>query len=117
MLNPFALGCDYVVAYLAKTPGAKLLFFVRCGMGMAFHIFMTVWPLSLRSRFNFGPSEHAYFMGWIGLCYALSQGFVAQILIRLAGEDSTYVLAACLFLLGVGRVLALNATSIGLINR
>jgi len=82
-------------------------------MGLAFHVFMAVWPSSLRSRFNFAPADHAYLMGWVGLCYALSQGFVAQFLIRFAGEDSSLVLMTCMLTLGVGRVLALYATSIG----
>jgi hypothetical protein len=54
------------------------MFFVillcRFAMGLAFNIFMTVWTVSLKSRFEFGPKDHAYFMGWIGLWYALSQG-------------------------------------------
>lgn len=49
----------------AQTPGAKLLFFMRCGMALAFNIFMTIWTVSLKERFNFAPRDHAFFMGWV----------------------------------------------------
>lgn len=120
---------------VVNTTGARLLFLLRCGMGLAFHIFMTskwcpnynycinrsmlslsratlVWPTSLKTRFEFGPTDHAYFMGWIGLCYAISQGFVAQVLIRLAGENSTLVLIVCMIALSLGRVIAITTYSL-----
>lgn len=49
----------------AQTPGARLLFFMRCGMALAFNIFMTIWTVSLKERFNFAPRDHAFFMGWV----------------------------------------------------
>ena len=49
----------------AQTPGARLLFFMRCGMALAFNIFMTIWTVSLKQRFNFAPRDHAFFMGWV----------------------------------------------------
>jgi MFS family permease len=51
----------------AQTPGARLLFFMRCGMALAFNIFMTIWTVSLKERFNFAPRDHAFFMGWVRL--------------------------------------------------
>ena len=48
----------------AKTRGAQLLFFMRMFMALGFSIFMTVWTVSVKSRFNFGPQDHAYFMGY-----------------------------------------------------
>lgn len=51
----------------AQTPGARLLFFMRCGMALAFNIFMTIWTVSLKERFNFAPRDHAFFMGWVSV--------------------------------------------------
>lgn len=96
----------------AQTPGAKLLFFMRAGMALAFNVFMTVWTVSLKERFNFGPKGHAYFMGWVGLCYALSQGLLAKIFIKQSGEDPTNVLLLCIIGLSFGRVFAMLTTSL-----
>ena len=96
----------------AQTPGARLLFFMRSMMGLAFNVFMTVWTVSLRTRFAFGAKDHAYFMGWVGLWYALSQGVLAKVFIKMAGEDPTVVLLVCVAGLGLGRVLAMLTSSI-----
>lgn len=107
---------EQVTAFLSlpvlQTPGAKVLLAMRCCMALAFNIFMVVWTVSLKSRFSFGPKEHAYFMGWIGLCYALSQGFLARWLIKLSGEDPTLLLQVCVICLSGGRVLAMMTTSL-----
>jgi len=99
----------------AKTGGARLLFFMRCAMALAFSIFMTVWTVSLKHRFSFGAKDHAYFMGWIGLCYAISQGFLARWLIERTGGregDPTNILLVCMVALGGGRVLAMLTHSL-----
>lgn len=96
----------------AQTSGARLLFFMRLSMGLAFNVFMTVWTVSLKQRFNFGPKDHAYFMGWVGLWYAISQGVLAKIFIRVAGEDPTIVLICCITALSLGRVIAMLTTSL-----
>ena len=96
----------------AQTPGARLLFFMRSMMGLAFNVFMTVWTVSLKTRFAFGAKDHAYFMGWVGLWYALSQGVLAKVFIKMSGEDPTVVLLVCVAGLGLGRVLAMLTTSI-----
>ena len=62
----------------AQSPGARLLFFMRCMMALAFHLFMPAWTASLKSRFSFGPNDHGNLMSWIGLWYAVSQGFLAR---------------------------------------
>ena len=61
-----------------RTRGAQLLMALRLLMALAFHMYAPIWQVSIRRRFNFGPSDHAQFMGLIGLTYALSQ--VLQIL-------------------------------------
>ena len=74
---------------VAQTTGAKLLFFMRTSMAFAFSIFMTVWTVTLKERFNFQAKDHAYFMGWIGLCYAISQGLLARYLLQLFGGKTS----------------------------
>lgn len=91
----------------AQSNGARLLFFMRLLMTLAFSIFMTVWTVSLKSRFNFGPKDHAYFMGWVGLWYALSQGVIAKQILHYTGDDSTPVLLVCVSWLGLGRVVVM----------
>ena len=95
-----------------QSPGARLLMFMRLLMGLAFNVFMTIWTVSLKRRFDFGPRDHAFFMGWIGLCYALSQGVVAQYFIKFAGENPTNLLCACAVSLSAGRVMAMMTSSL-----
>ena len=87
--------------------GAWLLFFMRGSMGIAYHVFSTIWTVTLKKRFDFGPKDHAYFMGWVGLWYALSQGVFAKKFIKYAGEDPTNVILTCIAILAFGRVLAM----------
>ena len=96
----------------AQSNGARLLMAVRGLMGLAFNVFMTIWTVSLKKRFDFGPKEHAFFMGWIGLCYALSQGILAQLFIKRAGKNPTKLLCVCAICLSVGRVLAMVTSNI-----
>ena len=95
-----------------QTPGAWLLMCMRCSMALAYHIFSTIWTVSLRSRFDFGPKGHAYFMAWIGLWYALSQGFLARESIRLSGDRPTRLLLVCVSILSFGRVAAMLTDSL-----
>ena len=53
--------------------------------------------------------------GWVGLCYALSQGVLARVVIERAGGkdgDPTTILLVCIPTLGLGRVLAMLTHSI-----
>jgi MFS family permease len=61
----------------ARSPAGILFMFIRVCMGLAFHIFQTIWTTSLKQRFDFGPSDHGKFMSFIGLTYALSQGQIS----------------------------------------
>eukprot|EP01041_Mallomonas_annulata_P007280 gene7280-14841_t len=99
----------------AKSKGAQLLFVMRCLMALAFNIFMTVWTVSVKQRFEFGPRDHAYFMGWVGLWYALSQGVLARVCIRLSGEDPTNALLCCISWLAIGRVIAMTTPYLWLV--
>jgi MFS family permease len=101
----------------ARSPAGILFMLIRVCMGLAFHIFQTIWTTSLKQRFDFGPSDHGKFMSFIGLTYALSQGFVAKFLLqRLGGNTSPkhrvrMILGAC-FTLGVGRYVAFQTESL-----
>lgn len=73
---------------------------------------MTVWTVSLKERFNFSSRDHANFMGWVGLWYALSQGYLAKWFIT---DNPTNALLWCVVGLGGGRLLAILTTSLPLV--
>jgi len=99
-----------------KAKAAMTLLVIRLNMALAFHIFNTVWPASLKARFAFGPSDHARFMSYIGVVYALSQGFVAKRLVTLFGkEGKVYVIMLCCAILGTGRYIAFYTNSLAVI--
>ena len=85
---------------------------MRGSMGIAYHVFATIWTVTLKERFDFGPKDHAYFMGWVGLWYALSQGVFAKLFIKYAGEDPSNVILVCVVILAFGRVLAMLTPSL-----
>eukprot|EP00569_Conticribra_weissflogii_P007555 CAMPEP_0171350106 /NCGR_PEP_ID=MMETSP0878-20121228/35615_1 /TAXON_ID=67004 /ORGANISM="Thalassiosira weissflogii, Strain CCMP1336" /LENGTH=382 /DNA_ID=CAMNT_0011854949 /DNA_START=69 /DNA_END=1214 /DNA_ORIENTATION=- len=96
-----------------KARAAMTLLVLRLNMALAFHIFNTIWPASLKTRFHFGPSEHAMFMSFIGVVYAFSQGFVAKRVIQFCGsERKVYVIMSCCAILGAGRYVAYYTLSI-----
>merc|ERR1712032_1510971 len=59
-----------VMLPVLRLPGSVLMIFIRAGMGLAFHIFITIWTPSLAERFAFTPKDHGQFMGFVGLAYA-----------------------------------------------
>lgn len=107
--NPFMAFLHLPAAQL---PGSRLLLFMRLFMTLAFNVFMTVWTVSLKERFSFGPRDHANFMGWVGLWYALSQGVLAPLFIR---EDPTLLLLGCTVVLSLGRLLSMLTSSLVLV--
>jgi len=98
-----------------KLRGAQLLMLVRLMMALAFHMFAPVWQVSIRARFDFGPRDHAQFMGLVGLTYALSQGFIAKPLVRSFGDKVSRLLLLCILVLGGARPLALYTQSVGVV--
>jgi MFS transporter, DHA1 family, tetracycline resistance protein len=100
----------------ARTPAAVFLMTIRVCMALAFHIFQTIWTASLRERFDFGPKEYGRFISFVGLTYALSQGFLAKALLKLFGghtaKGRVRLLLACCVCLGCGRYLAFQTTSL-----
>jgi hypothetical protein len=96
-----------------KSRAAMVLLVIRLNMSLAFHVFNTIWPASLKGRFDFGPSDHARFMSFIGISYAFSQGFLAKRLVRLWGRDGrAYLIMACCAVLGAGRYVAYFTNSL-----
>jgi MFS transporter, DHA1 family, tetracycline resistance protein len=100
----------------ARTPAAVFLMATRVFMALAFHIFQTIWTASLRERFDFGPKEYGRFISFVGLTYALSQGFLAKALLKFFGghtaKGRVRLLLACCVCLGCGRYLAFHTTSL-----
>eukprot|EP00566_Odontella_aurita_P014808 CAMPEP_0113526224 /NCGR_PEP_ID=MMETSP0015_2-20120614/624_1 /TAXON_ID=2838 /ORGANISM="Odontella" /LENGTH=341 /DNA_ID=CAMNT_0000424529 /DNA_START=19 /DNA_END=1044 /DNA_ORIENTATION=+ /assembly_acc=CAM_ASM_000160 len=98
----------------ARSPPAIFIMTTRVFMALAFHIFHTIWTVSLRSRFDFGPSDHGQFMSFIGLTYALSQGLVAKRVLKVVGPGRGRVrlMQLCCLFLGLGRYLAFQTTSL-----
>lgn len=100
----------------ARSKPALLLILIRTCMALAFHIFNTIWTASLKNRFNFGPKDHGMFMSFIGLIYALSQGFVAQRVLRPLGQQGRIkCLLTCCIALGLGRYVAFQVQSLPLV--
>lgn len=95
----------------ARSPPGLLLVSLRALMGLAFHIFAAIWQTSLKERFpDFGASDHAKFMTFVGLGYALSQGLIAQPLLKRIPH--TALIVACCACLSFCRVAALHATTL-----
>lgn len=100
----------------SMTSSTLYLIFIRIFMALAFHIYNTIWTASLKTRFNFGPRDHGQFMSFIGLVYALSQGYIARIILApLSRRGRIRILQICCIVLGVGRVLAFHLTDIRLV--
>uniref|UniRef100_A0A7S2ELQ3 Major facilitator superfamily (MFS) profile domain-containing protein n=1 Tax=Trieres chinensis TaxID=1514140 RepID=A0A7S2ELQ3_TRICV len=99
----------------ARSPAAVFIMSMRVCMALAFHIFHTIWTVSLKKRFDFGPSDHGKFMSFIGLTYALSQGLVAKKVVGLFGQtarDRVRLIQLCCLFLGAGRYFAFHTTSL-----
>ena len=110
--NEFTLS-KMIKLQTPKTRAAMTLLVIRLNMALAFHIFNTIWPASLKARFQFGPSDHARFMSFIGITYALSQGFVAKRIINALGENGkVHGIMICCTMLGIGRYIAFHTDNL-----
>lgn len=100
----------------ARTPAALFLMAARICMALSFHIFQTIWTASLKQRFDFGPKDYGRFISFIGLTYALSQGFLAKLILKYCGGHTNIgrvrLLLLCCASLGGGRYLAFHTTSL-----
>jgi len=100
----------------ARSPSAIFLITIRVSMALAFHIFNTIWTVSLKKRFDFGPSDHGKFMSFVGFVFAFSQGFAAKrMLAPLSRKGRVRLLQACCVALGVGRVVAYQVDSLAIV--
>lgn len=99
----------------ARTPPAVFIAVARLCMGLAFHIFQTIWTVALRERFQFGSTEYSQYFGFIGLTFAISQGFLAKLIIQQFGQTDrgrSRILLVCALALGGGRLLAYQTHSL-----
>lgn len=103
----------------ARSPAALFLLTCRVLSTLSFHIFQTIWTVSLRDRFHFQPVDYGRFMSMVGLFLALSQGFVAQLVLDCvcknkanAGKNRVGLLATCFFLVGLSRFLAFQTDNL-----
>jgi len=96
----------------ARTKPAVLLIVIRLCMALAFHIFNTIWTVSLKRRFNFGPKDHGKFMSYIGLLFALSQGFLAKRIIGNNRKGRVNVILCCCLFLAMCRVVAFQVNDL-----
>jgi DHA1 family tetracycline resistance protein-like MFS transporter len=102
----------------ARTPAAIFLMAARTCMGLAFHIFQTIWTVALQTRFHFGPKEYGRYYAFIGLAFAISQGFVAKFLLKRFGktvQGRTRLLMSCALVLGGGRLFVYQTTNLVLV--
>jgi MFS family permease len=79
---------------------------LRLLMGLAFHIFQTIWMVALQTRFDFGPKDYGRYYAFIGLAFALSQGLGAKIVLQYFGTtlaERKRLLLFCSSVLGLGR--------------
>jgi DHA1 family tetracycline resistance protein-like MFS transporter len=102
----------------ARTPSAIFIMVARLCMGLAFHIFQTIWTVALRERFNFGPQDYGRYFGFIGFTFAVSQGFLAKFLLKKFGTTNrgrARLLLICALTLGGGRMLAFQTNSLAVV--
>lgn len=98
-------------AFAIISPGARLLLGLRMCMGLAYSIYNAVFMASLKTRFDFSPFQYGLLMSWIGLIYAISQGFIAKRMILLLNND-TLLLLYCSVVMGVGRAMQMHVRSV-----
>ena len=97
----------------ARSPAAVFLLTCRVLSTLSFHIFQTIWTVSLRDRFHFQPADYGRFMSMVGLFLALSQGFATKFILDCccknsanAGRQRVRLLVTCFFIVGFARFLA-----------
>jgi MFS family permease len=100
----------------ARSPSAIFMLTYRLLSTISFHIFQTIWSVSLRDRFQFGPQDYGRFFSMYGLFLALSQGFFSKFLLRLfRGETHrgrVRLLATATFAVGFTRYLSVQTSNL-----
>jgi MFS family permease len=100
----------------ARSPSAIFMLTSRLLSTMSFQIFQTIWSVSLRNRFQFGPQDYGRFFSMTGLFLALSQGFFSKFLLnRFGGETNrgrARLLATAYFVVGLTRYLSVQTSNL-----
>jgi MFS family permease len=100
----------------ARSPAAIFMLTYRLLSTISFHIFQTIWSVSLRDRFQFGPQDYGRFFSMYGLFLALSQGFFSKFLLNLfRGETHrgrVRLLATATFAIGFTRYLSVQTSNL-----
>jgi hypothetical protein len=99
----------------ARTPPAIFIMVSRICMALSFHIFQTIWTVALKDRFQFGPKDYGRYYAFIGFGFAMSQGFIAKLLLKHFGttvEGRSRLLLVCAAILGGGRFFAYQTDNI-----
>merc|ERR1711865_1161442 len=97
-----------LVPTAVRTGPAIIIMCCRICMALAFHVFQTPWQTVLKERFEFGPDDYNRYFGFIGFTFALSQGYIAKIVLEKFGTSPSQrcriLLLGCT-ILGGGRLL------------
>jgi DHA1 family tetracycline resistance protein-like MFS transporter len=100
----------------ARSPAAIFMLTCQLLSTTSFHIYHTIWTVSLRDRFQFGPQDYGRFYSMKGLFQALSQGFLSKFLLnRVGGErygGRVHLLATCIFVVGFARYLSVQTSNL-----
>ncbi|GKZ00751.1 hypothetical protein MPSEU_001027000 [Mayamaea pseudoterrestris] len=98
----------------ARSPAALVILSCRLLSTLSFYIYQTILTTSLKERFDFQPRDYGTFFSVIGLFFALSQGFVAKILLDRFGETPSrrvQLLLLCCLVVGISRYFAFYTMS------
>jgi MFS family permease len=102
----------------ARTPPAIFIMVSRVCMALSFHIFQTIWAAALKERFQFGAKDYGRYYAFIGFGFAMSQGFLAKLLLKHFGstlEGRSRLLLLCALILGGGRFLVYQTEQIAVV--
>lgn len=99
----------------ARSPAGLFLLAFRLLSSLSYHIYSTILISSLRDRFHFGQKDYGMFFSVVGLFFALSQGFVAKLMLDKfgkTGSERARLLVISTFLIGTQRFLAFYTTNL-----
>jgi len=103
----------------ARTPAALFVLANRLLSAFSYHMFLVVWPGSLRSRFQFGPQDYGLYFSFVGLFLALSQGVMSKWVLQYLGGNTSHGrvqwLVACSVVTALARFWAFYTSSLALV--
>ena len=102
-----------------RSPAAIFVLLNRLLSAFSYHMFLVIWPQSLRTRFSFGPREYGQYFSVVGLCLAISQGVLSKwVLQQFHGhtpKGRVRLLVVCAILSAIARYWAFCTTSLALV--